>query len=194
MAPLYYGQSSPISIQIGQKKLCHYCRENLIYKSPAVNFLFFFAHCICQLPDICLIIACQMLCAAWQAFCKQAITKYSGQKKKVNGPEGAKCFFLDERGKFFLAPLYYGQSSPISIQIGQKKLCHYCRENLIYKSPAVNFLFFFAHCICQLPDICLIIACQMLCAAWQAFCKQVSTTCRASTMQLTGRLKQMANA
>ena len=31
----------------------------------------------------------------------------SGQKKKVNGPEGAKYFFPVERGKFFFAPLYY---------------------------------------------------------------------------------------
>ncbi len=30
---------------------------------------------------------------------------YSGQKKKVNGPEGSKYFFPVERGKFFLAPL-----------------------------------------------------------------------------------------
>ncbi len=30
---------------------------------------------------------------------------YSGQKKKVNGSEGAKYFFPIEKGKFFLAPL-----------------------------------------------------------------------------------------
>ncbi len=44
---------------------------------------------------------------------------YSAQKKKVNGPEGSKYFFPVERGK----------------------LSHYYRENLIYKSRAVNFLF-----------------------------------------------------
>ncbi len=38
---------------------------------------------------------------------------YSGQKKKVNGPEGAKYFSPVERGKFFLAPLYYGRSFPV---------------------------------------------------------------------------------
>ncbi len=56
---------------------------------------------------------------------------YSGQKKKVNGPEGAKYFFPVERGKFFL----------ISIQPGEKELSHYNRENLIDKSRTVNFLF-----------------------------------------------------
>ncbi len=35
------------------------------------------------------------------------------KKKKVNGPKGAKYFFPVERGKFFLASLYYGQSSPL---------------------------------------------------------------------------------
>ncbi len=34
-----------------------------------------------------------------------ASSLYSGQKKKVNGPEGSKYFFPVERGKFFLAPL-----------------------------------------------------------------------------------------
>ena len=37
---------------------------------------------------------------------------YSAQKKKLNGPEGAKYFFPVERSKFFLALLYYGRSSP----------------------------------------------------------------------------------
>ncbi len=35
---------------------------------------------------------------------------YSGQKKKVNGPEVAKYFFPVEEGIFFWAPLYYGRS------------------------------------------------------------------------------------
>ena len=32
---------------------------------------------------------------------------YSVQKKKLNGPEGAKYFIPVEVGIFFLAPLYY---------------------------------------------------------------------------------------
>ncbi len=35
---------------------------------------------------------------------------YSAQKKKLNGPEGAKYFFPVEGGIFFLGPMYYGRS------------------------------------------------------------------------------------
>ncbi len=56
---------------------------------------------------------------------------YSGQKKKVNGLEGAKYFFPIERGKFPGC---------------QKELSHYYKENLIYKSRAVNFLFLTTVC------------------------------------------------
>ncbi len=49
---------------------------------------------------------------------------YSGQKKRVNGPQVAKYFPPVERGKF----------SPILIQPGLKELSHYYSENLIYKS------------------------------------------------------------
>ncbi len=42
-----------------------------------------------------------------------SIHMYSGQRKKLNGPAGAKYFFPVERGKLFLAPLYYGRSYPV---------------------------------------------------------------------------------
>ncbi len=38
---------------------------------------------------------------------------YSAQKKKLNGPEGAKYFFPVEGGIYFLAPLYHGRSSAV---------------------------------------------------------------------------------
>ena len=38
---------------------------------------------------------------------------YSAQKKKLNGPEDAKYFSPVDGGTFFLAPLYYGRSSPV---------------------------------------------------------------------------------
>ena len=37
---------------------------------------------------------------------------YSPQKKKLNGPEGAKYFFPVEGGIFFLGSMYCGRSSP----------------------------------------------------------------------------------
>ena len=36
-----------------------------------------------------------------------SITVYSGQKKKVNDPEGSKYFFPVERGKYNLGKKYY---------------------------------------------------------------------------------------
>ena len=38
---------------------------------------------------------------------------YSGQKKKLNGPEVAKYFSPVGGGVFFVAPVYYGRSSPL---------------------------------------------------------------------------------
>ena len=52
---------------------------------------------------------------------------YSAQKKKVNGPEGAKYFFPVEVSIF--------------LKFWQKELSHYYRKKLICNSGAVNFLF-----------------------------------------------------
>ncbi len=64
------------------------------------------------------------------------------KKRKYNGQEGAKYFYPVERGKLFLAPVYYGRRTPVSMQFWQKELSHYYMENFILNPQAVHFLFF----------------------------------------------------
>ncbi len=65
--------------------------------------------------------------------------KYSGQKKKIYAPEGAKYFSLMKGVNSF-------GSTPISLQLWQKRLSHYYRGK--YFAPSVVFYFIFIdHCI-----------------------------------------------
>ena len=67
------------------------------------------------------------------------------KKNKFKGPEDAKYFLPIERGIITLSFFMEMEEGSQSLHFALVRLSHYHRENLIYKSRAVNFLFF-DHC------------------------------------------------